>query len=333
MNVPLGELPLEFEKVLEIIKEDLHRVEETLKENMCSEVSLIPVIGNYLSSIGGKRIRPILVLISSRLCGGEGKNNIIHSCIVEFIHTATLLHDDVLDGSHLRRGHPSANVKWGSEASILVGDFLFSKAFSLMSRYSNNRIMQSLSKAAVNMAEGEVLQLVNSSSQTFSEEHYLEVVKRKTAALISSCCQIGAILGEAPPALEEALTSFGFKLGMAFQLMDDVLDYSAKEVKLGKPIGKDFTEKKVTLPLISLYNQCSEGERSWIDDHLGVRDLDQSEFKRLLEWMDTYHALDGVIAMANRYVVEAKQQMSLFSDSPYLDALLSVAIYIVEREY
>lgn len=324
---------MKFKKVLEIIKEDLYRVEETLKENMCSEVSLIPVIGNYLSGIGGKRIRPILVLISSKLCGYEGEKGIIHSCIVEFIHTATLLHDDVVDGSDLRRGHPSANVKWGNEASILVGDFLFSKSFSLMSRYSDNRIMQSLSKASVNMAEGEVLQLINSCNRTFSEEYYLEVIKRKTATLISSCCQVGAILGKAPHALEEALTSFGFKVGMAFQLMDDILDYSAKEVRLGKPIGKDFREKKVTLPLIHLYSRCSEVEKAWIDDHLGVRDLDQKEINRVLDWMETYHALEGAIELARRYVIEARQHMAVFSDSLYLDALLSVADYIVERDY
>lgn len=324
---------MQFQEVLEIISEDLHNVEAALKENTCSDVAMIPLISNYLSSTGGKRIRPILVLISSRLCNYWGEKGIIHSCIVEFIHTATLLHDDVVDGSDLRRGHPSANAKWGNEASILVGDFLFSKSFTLMANHSDFRIMRSLSRASLYMAEGEVMQLANHCNLTSSETHYLEVIKRKTASLLSSCCQIGAILGGAPPEREEALAEFGLKLGMAFQLVDDVLDYSAKEVRLGKPVGKDFNEGKVTLPLICLYNRCREDERVWICQHLGTGDLRRQELERLLGWMKSYCALESAMELARGQIAQAKERLSIFEDSLYLEALRSVADYIGDRDY
>lgn len=324
---------MRFSEVLEIISEDLRSVEAALKENTRSDVALIPLISNYLSGTGGKRIRPILVLVSSKLCNYRGDKSIIHCCIVEFIHTATLLHDDVVDGSSLRRGHPSANAKWGNEASVLVGDFLFSKSFTLMSNHSDFRIMRSLSKASLCMAEGEVMQLVNHCDPASTESHYLEVIKRKTAALIASCCQIGAILGEVPPEQERALVDFGLKLGMAFQLVDDVLDYSAKEVRLGKRIGKDFSEGNVTLPLISLYNRCQEEERAWIDQRLGKGDLGPEELKQLLGWMRNYCALESAMELARSLIAQAKERLSVFEGSLYLEALRSVADYIGERDY
>ncbi|MBI2877402.1 MAG: polyprenyl synthetase family protein [Candidatus Tectomicrobia bacterium] len=324
---------MRFSEVLEVISEDLRNVEAALKENTWSDVALIPLVSNYLSGTGGKRIRPILVLVSSKLCNYWGDKSIIHSCIVEFIHTATLLHDDVVDGSSLRRGHPSANAKWGNEASVLVGDFLFSKSFTLMSNHSDFRIMRSLSKASLCMAEGEVMQLVSHCNPASTESHYLEVIKRKTAALIASCCQIGAILGEAPPEQEKALVDFGLKLGMAFQLVDDVLDYSAKEVRLGKRIGKDFHEGNVTLPLISLYTRCREEERAWIDQHLGKGDLGPEELEQLLGWMRNYCALESATELARGLIAQAKERLSVFEGSLYLEALRSVADYICERDY
>lgn len=324
---------MQFQEVLEIISEDLRDVGAALKDNTCSDVALIPLISNYLSGTGGKRIRPILVLISSKLCNYHGEKGIVHSCIVEFIHTATLLHDDVVDGSDLRRGHPSANAKWGNEASILVGDFLFSKSFTLMANHSDIGIMRSLSRACLRMAEGEVMQLASHCNLASSESHYLEVIKRKTAALISSCCQIGAILGGAPPEQEEALADFGLRLGVAFQLVDDVLDYSAKEVRLGKPIGKDFNEGKVTLPLIYLYNRCREEERAWIGQHLGAGDLGLKELDQLLGWMKSYCALERAMELARAQIAQAKERLSIFEDSLYLEALRSVADYIGDRDY
>jgi len=324
---------MRFQETLELLTNNLSQVERAIRNYAVSDVSLIPVITNYLADGGGKRIRPILVLICSRLCGYQEEKDIIHSCIVEFIHTATLLHDDVIDGSELRRGNPSVNSRWGEETSILLGDYLFSKSFCLLAKHSNFRVMESLSKASLNMAEGEISQLINSCNLSTPEGEYMEVIRRKTAELIASCCQIGAILGEAPLLQEKALTNFGLKIGTTFQLVDDVLDYSAEEKKLGKSIGKDFREGKVTLPLIRLYNRCSAGERNWIEDYLGNKYIKPEELGDLLKMMDSYGALESTMELAKSYVESAKEELKVFPDSLYLEALTSVADYIVSRDY
>jgi len=324
---------MEFHEALELVKDGLIAVEKKLREYAVSDVSLIPVVTNYLTDGGGKRIRPLLVLICSRLCSYQGEEDVIHSCIVEFIHSATLLHDDVIDGSDMRRGNPSVNARWGNEASILLGDFLFSKSFWLLAKYSNFRVMESLSKAALNMAEGEIAQLLNSGNLETTEEDYMEVIRRKTAELMASCCQIGAILGEAPYIQERALTNFGLKIGMAFQLVDDVLDYSAQEEKLGKTIGKDFREGKVTLPLVKLYHECPAPEKEWIRANLGNRQINSDDLNYLREIMTQYKVLKSTLDLAKSFVASAKEELKVFPESPYLEALISVADYIVNREY
>jgi octaprenyl-diphosphate synthase len=324
---------MEFQQALELLQKDLSEVEKRLRDYTISDISLIPVVTNYLADGGGKRIRPLLVLICAKLCRYQGEEDIIHSCIVEFIHNATLLHDDVIDGSEMRRGNPSVNARWGNEASILLGDFLFSKSFWLLAKYSNFRVMESLSKAALNMAEGEIAQLLNSCNLSTTEEDYMEVIRRKTAELMASCCQIGAILGKAPYVQEKALTNFGLKIGMAFQLVDDVLDYSAQEEKLGKSIGKDFREGKVTLPLVRLYSECLAEEKDWIRANLGNKKINSEELNYLLEIMEQYEVLKSTIDLAKSYVASAKEELKVFSDSLYREALISVADYIVSRDY
>ncbi len=208
---------MNFEGIIALIKGDLERVEHKIQENFISDVKLIPVIGNHLFGGGGKRIRPVLVLLSSKLCGYEGDRSILHSCVVEFIHTATLLHDDVVDGAEKRRGNPSANYVWGNQASVLVGDFLLARSFLMMSQDGSLPAMRSWSQASLCMAEGEVAQLINIRNLALNEEEYFHVVEKKTAALIASCCQVGAILGEMSSTMEQTLTNFGYFVGMAFR--------------------------------------------------------------------------------------------------------------------
>src|SRR5512137_357847 len=249
-----------MQAALNLIGDDLKNVELQFKKDLQSDVALIRKVGEYVFSSGGKRIRPALLLLSAHLCDYHGDRHVPLASVVEFIHTATLLHDDVVDNANLRRGIASANTLWGNEASVLVGDFLFSKSFSLMVADGDLSILQVLSNATTLIAEGEVLQLVCTSDLEITEERYVEVIESKTAILISAACRAGAILGTATPEQEEALGHFGMNLGIAFQLMDDTLDYIASEEQFGKSIGHDLEEGKITLPLIHTLSRCTAAE-------------------------------------------------------------------------
>jgi octaprenyl-diphosphate synthase len=329
----LSKRPMRIEDVLEGIRTQLEQVDSALLAHLESDVALIPAIGSYLARGGGKRVRPILVLLTAKLCVYEGARYITHSCVVEFIHTATLLHDDVVDSSQLRRGAPSANARWGNEASVLVGDYLFAKSLWLMAADQDPRIIQVISDATVYLSEGEVLQLVNEFNLAATEESYLDVIYRKTAALIASCCQIGAILGNAPPEREQALGEFGRNVGYAFQLVDDALDYTAKSERLGKPVGKDLAEGNVTLPLIYLYRLADEGEKHLIRElFFESNGSPQGRLQRILELMKKYRAIEYTMGQARDYVGRAKAILRKFETSYYQQALLSLADYIVERD-
>lgn len=325
--------PMRFEDVVEGVRSELDEVDNALLANLESDVPLIPAIGNYLARGGGKRVRPILVLLTSRLCGYEGARYITHSCVVEFIHTATLLHDDVVDSSQVRRGGPSANARWGNEASVLVGDYLFAKSLWLLAADSDPRIIQAVSNATVYLSEGEVLQLINEFNLAASEKSYLDVIYRKTAALIASCCQIGAILGKASSEREQALTEFGRNVGYAFQLVDDVLDYTAKSERLGKPVGNDLTEGNVTLPLIHLYRLAGEGEKQTIRElFLEPNGNPDGRLQIILEMMKKHGAIEYTMKQARDYAERAKAILKKFETSHHQQALLSLADYVVERE-
>src|SRR5512138_2108433 len=250
-----------MDAVLALIGEELKGVEEQFKKDLASDVPLIRKVGEYVLSSGGKRIRPALLLLAAKLCGYTGSRHIPLASVVEFIHTATLLHDDVVDEANIRRGIPSANTLWGNSASVLVGDFLFSKSFSLMVADGDLNVLRVLSAATTRIAEGEVLQLVCTSDLEITEERYIEVVVCKTAVLLAAACQAGAIIGGATAEQEAALAAFGMDLGIAFQLMDDTLDYVADEKEFGKSIGHDLEEGKITLPLIETLKRCSAAER------------------------------------------------------------------------
>lgn len=320
-----------MEAALALIGEDLKNVELQFKKDLQSDVPLIRKVGEYVLSSGGKRIRPALLLLSARLCGYHGDRHVPLASVIEFVHTATLLHDDVVDNANLRRGIASANTLWGNEASVLVGDFLFSKSFSLMVADGDLEVLKVLSAATTKIAEGEVLQLVSTSDMDLTEERYIEVVKCKTAILLSAACQAGAILGKASPELEEALRDFGLKLGIAFQLMDDTLDYIASEEDFGKSIGHDLEEGKITLPLIHTLKRCTPAERELIGEIVEKDLLEDSDFQTVFDLVHRYGGIEYAITRARDYIAEAKALLGAFAGSQSRDALMSLSDYVVTR--
>ena len=320
-----------MEAALALIGNDLKNVELQFKKDLQSDVPLIRKVGEYVLSSGGKRIRPALLLLAAKLCGYTGDRHVPLASVIEFIRTATLLHDDVVDSANLRRGIASANTLWGNEASVLVGDFLFSKSFSLMVADGDLAVLKVLSAATTIIAEGEVLQLVSTSDMELTEERYIEVVKCKTAILLSAACQAGAILGKASPEQEEALREFGLRLGIAFQLMDDTLDYVASEEEFGKCIGHDLEEGKITLPLIHTLKRCAPVERERVGEIIDKELLDKDDFHSVFELVHRHGGIDYAVGRARDYIAEAKALLDAFPLSPAKDALLSLSDYVVTR--
>lgn len=320
-----------MERVLNLLKDDLPLVEKQFKRDLESDVYMIRKVGEYVFASGGKRIRPMLLLLSARLADYSGDKHIGLASVVEFIHTATLLHDDVVDSAVLRRGQESANAVWGNEASVLVGDFLFAKSFSIMVRVGNLEILQSLSDATTQMAEGEVLQLISTCDLDLDEAHYLNVIRDKTAVLISAACRVGAVLGGLEGPEKEALSNYGMDLGIAFQLMDDALDYIADEAEFGKAQGHDLEEGKMTLPLIHVLRQCTADERSALAEIVEKESLGDADLKYVIALIDQYGGIDYTRNRAAELAVEAKQQLQIFPPSEVREALEIVADYVISR--
>ena len=323
-----------FSEIMNLLSSDLEEVEKEIKKNFYSDVVLIPDVSEYLSSSGGKRIRPLLLLLSSRACGYSGHKAIKHSCVVEFIHTATLLHDDVVAGADVRRGNPSANSKWGNEASVLVGDFLFAKSFELMSSEEDTRIVKTMSEACTLLSEGEVLQLINLYNTDITEEEYLKVVFRKTAALIAASCKLGAILSDSPNHIIESFNSYGENIGYSFQLIDDALDYTGNENETGKKIGNDLIDGNITLPLLHLLSSIDEIRKERLKkiilESKVILEEDQSF---VLKLMDEYDSVAYTRNLAKRYAENAKSSLSVIEKSENLDSLISLADFIVDRKF
>ena len=322
-----------MEFVLNLLNEDIGRVEEQFREDLTSRVPLIRKVGEYVLASGGKRVRPMLLLLSARLAGYQGGSHIGLASVVEFIHTATLLHDDVVDSAVLRRGQESANAIWGNEASVLVGDFLFAKSFSIMVREGNLEILKTLSDATTQMAEGEVLQLINTSDVDLDESSYIEVVQNKTAVLLSAASRCGAILGGCSPEEEEALAAYGMDLGIAFQFMDDALDYVADQTEFGKECGHDLLEGKVTLPLIHTLNQCSTAERNRIAEIIEQVELPQDDLKYVIDLIHSYDGITYTRQRAKVLIDAAKSHLGRFPASPAKEAMQRLADYIVSRSH
>ncbi len=320
-----------MQAALELIGNDLRSVEEQFRKDLASDVPLIRKVGEYVLSSGGKRIRPAMLLLAAKLCNYTGNQAIPLASVVEFIHTATLLHDDVVDSATLRRGQASANTLWGNEASVLIGDFLFSKSFSLMVGVGSLDVLRVMSQATTVIAEGEVMQLLYTGDLDLTEDNYIGVVRAKTAVLLSAACQCGALLGNATAEQEQALAEFGMELGIAFQLMDDLLDYTASEADFGKSIGHDLEEGKMTLPLIHTLRQCSSEERDQIADIVAKDELSPQEFSWVTDLVRRQGGIDYTIERARACVDSCRRHLAVFPASQCKDALLELAEYVVTR--
>jgi len=323
--------PVTLESIRAPIAADLERVDEVIRERLASEVVLIRTVAHYIIESGGKRLRPALLLLAANACGAEGRAKHELATVIEFIHTATLLHDDVVDESSLRRGRNTANAEFGNAASVLVGDFLYSRAFQMMVGIGSLRVMSVLADATNVIAEGEVLQLLNIHDADTDEEKYLRVIRYKTAKLFEAATQVGAILGNASAAVEKALTDYGMHLGTAFQLVDDVLDYSGDLHETGKNLGDDLAEGKPTLPLIHAMRAGSEAERAIVRqaiEHDGKADL-----ARVMEAIERTGALDYARAKARAEADVAIGLLEGIPDSACRDSLLQLANFSVERNY
>lgn len=309
----------------------MKRVEEHMEMYLRSEVYLIPEVIHYIIGSGGKRFRPLLLLAASSLCGYRGEKRYPLAAVIEFIHTATLLHDDVIDAADTRRGKVSANNVWGNAASVLVGDFLYSKSFKLMTDHGNIAIIKLLSETTNTMSEGEVFQLVKRGDINITEKEYLSIIEKKTAILISAACALGGILGSAPEIQVEALTRFGMRLGSAFQITDDTLDYVAEQEEFGKAIGKDLEEGKMTLPLIRTLKKCAPEEKSLIRRVIENHDRSAQDMADIVSLIHRYDGINYSLNKAKTCIDEGKGFLEAFDPSEAREALMAISDYIIER--
>ena len=312
---------------------DIVRVNQIILDRMQSPVYLIPQVAGHIIAAGGKRLRPMLTLASARMCGYGAEAHYGLAACVEFIHTATLLHDDVVDESNLRRGTPSANAVWGNKSSVLVGDFLFSRAFELMVECGSLEVLRILSNASSVIAEGEVLQLITANDTETTEADYLEVIRSKTAKLFAAATEISAVIADRPEAERRALETFGHNIGMAFQLVDDVLDYAARQATLGKTVGNDFREGKITMPVICALRACDEESRTFFRRTLEDLEQKKGDFKRATAIMERTGAFAATIEQARRYGAVARQALTTFADGSERRALLEAVDFAIRRAY
>lgn len=322
-----------LDRLSALLGDDLNQVNTMIIKNMHSEVALIPQLAAYLIAAGGKRIRPLLTLASTRLYGDTGPRPYGLSASVEFIHTATLLHDDVVDESIERRGKSSANIVFGNQASVLVGDFLFSRAFQLMVADGSLDVLRILSTASAVIAEGEVLQLSAANDLTTSLDDYKAIIAAKTAALFAAACEIGPIIAGAGPEAQTAMRDFGWNLGMAFQIADDVLDYTADEAKLGKTVGDDFREGKLTAPVLIALQNASDEERKFWTRTMGELQQTDSDLATAKTILTRHKACEAGLALARGYAAQAEQALRSAPAGALRDALGAVLNFSVERDH
>ena len=322
-----------LKQLQDLVAADLTQVNETILRRMTSRVHRIPELAGHLIAGGGKRLRPMLTLASSRMCGYRGTQHVLLAAAVEFIHTATLLHDDVVDDSALRRGNATANAVWGNQSSVLVGDFLFSRSFQLMVEAGSPKVLGILADAAAIIAEGEVLQLLTSNDTSTTEDAYLDVITAKTAALFAAACRIGAVLAGRPQEAEDALDSYGRNIGIAFQLVDDMLDFSAREAVLGKTIGDDFREGKITLPIVLAYRRGSDAERTFWRRTLEDGDQHPGDLEQAMTYLIAHGSLNDTIDRARHYGAKARDALGIFEPCAEKDALMQVVDFCIERAH
>ncbi len=321
---------MDFKSIQNLVAEDMDGVNSAIRQYLHSDVALISQMANYIINSGGKRLRPILAILCARACGYSGEKHYLVAAIIEFIHTATLLHDDVVDESSLRRGHETANAIWGNESSVLVGDFVFSRSFEMMVDVGEMRVMEILARASNTIAEGEVMQLLNCNDPDTTEERYMTVIQSKTAKLFEAACQLGAILAKQPIEIEQACAAYGTHIGTAFQLKDDLLDYQASPEEMGKNIGDDLTEGKPTLPLIYALKNSKGTTAEMIRD--AIINGGKQYMQEIMQVIEATDAIAYTEDSANRQAQIAKQQIEILPSNKYQNALVELTNFAVTRK-
>jgi octaprenyl-diphosphate synthase len=320
-------------EIFDLVKADLRRVEEEMALESVASVDAITTIGRYLQSSGGKRLRPSLLLLSSKLIGDGGPSAVRLGAVVEIIHAATLVHDDVIDEAEIRRGRPSTNAQWGNHTSVLAGDWLYMQAFQIAVRERNFRVLDILIGLTQMMVEGELLQLERIGHIDVSEADYMELVHRKTAGLFSACARLGALVAGADSGAEDKLGDYAWNLGMAFQLVDDMLDFTAREQTLGKPVGGDLREGKITLPLIYALERATPDERRSVEIVLEDRSYERVPFRQVRALVEKYNGFERVQKRAQAFTDKARQLIGEFPESPYQRALYTVTELVTDRDH
>ena len=320
-------------QIFEPIRDDLQRVEEEFGRHVQSQVDLIPQIGKYIQTSGGKRIRPAVLLMSARLSGYRGDRGALYAAVVEFIHTATLVHDDIIDESDLRRGRPAVHSRWGNDITVLLGDYLYIKSMSMALTHDTLDLVRVLCDVTLKMIEGELYQLTKNGDADITEDEHFEIIRRKTAYLFGGCGQIGGMLGKVSADREQALREYGFNLGIVFQLVDDLLDFTGDAEALGKPIGADLREGKMTLPLIHLLGQDDEGIGTEIvREIIASKTATKEQWDTLLRLLKDHRSLAYANQRAVSFAERAKKQLQAFPPSADRDALLALPDYVISRD-
>ncbi len=320
-----------FDDIQALVKTDLEKTDQVLIDHLNSDVALINQMSNYIIGAGGKRLRPLLLLLCARATGYKGEHHHLMAAVIELIHTATLLHDDIVDESATRRGKNTANEVWGNAPSVLVGDFLYSRAFEMMVKPGSMDIMKILAKTTNEIAQGEVLQLLNCQNSSLTKEEYYQVIERKTAVLFQAATQIGGVLSAVNAEEELALKNYGLHLGNAFQIIDDVLDYQSDAQTMGKEVGDDLAEGKTTLPMIYALENTSGAEKQLLED--AINNADNSNISQVIDILNKVKAFDYTNSKAQESAQLAKQSLNLMPDSEYKDALILLCDLSLKRKY
>jgi octaprenyl-diphosphate synthase len=328
-----GRSVADLRDIVRLVEGDLAKVEELFEEQCRSDVGLVAEIGRYIQEGGGKRIRPALLLLGTRLCGASGERAILLASVVEFIHTATLLHDDIIDEATVRRGRRSVNSRWGNDITVLLGDFLYTKSMAMALSQDNLKILRLLSDVTLRMIEGELLEIERNGDLKVVPDDHIDIIRRKTADLFSACLRIGAILGSVGDEKERALASYGLNLGICFQMVDDLLDFTADEKVLGKPVASDLREGKLTLPVIYLLRRGGASAADLVSTVLADRGFERASRDELVRAARDNGALEEARGQAERYAAAARADLAGFERSPYREALEALPDFILARDH
>ena len=323
----------DLSQIFEPVREELERVEGEFARHLESRVELIPQMGRYIQMSGGKRVRPAVLLMAARLCGYTGDRAVLNAAVVEFIHTATLVHDDIIDEAETRRGRLAAHSRWGNDVTVLLGDYLYIRSMAMALTQDTLDVIRLLCDVTLRMIEGELYQLTKTGDVTITEEEHFEIIRRKTAFLFSGCAEIGGLLGTATTAQRTALREYGFDLGIAFQIVDDVLDYTANESALGKPIGGDLREGKVTLPIILLLRKTGPDVADLVQRVVAERSVTPEDWRSIKDLLVHHGAIDAAFERATIHAHRAKQQLAVaFLPSVERDGLMALTDYVLSRD-